>query len=114
MTEHHHTTGSEEHGAGYDWRARYPHHVVVRSGEGGIWAVADDDDGAWLIIDEGTMADVLPSDDHDGLVKLLRFPSHGARDAELAARTQARGRTDGVSEYGSQLTEQEAIRMHLE
>ncbi|MFA9269956.1 MAG: hypothetical protein ACEQSX_04245 [Baekduiaceae bacterium] len=105
---------TEEHDAGYDWRARFPERTVVRSTEGGLLAVADDEDGPWLIVDEGTMADLLPEEDRRGLVKILRFATGHARDAELAVRTHQRGDTGLPTEDGSQLTERASIRMGLD
>lgn len=105
---------AEEHDAGYDWRRRFPGHHVAQSAEGGVLASADDDEGAWLIADEGTMADLLDEQDRRGLVKVLRFASREDRDAELAARALPRHGTPGTSGYGSQLTEAESVRMDLE
>lgn len=79
----------ELHDAGYGWRNRFPQHVVARRAEGAVVAWADDGDGAWLVTDEGALADLLDAGDRRGLVTVRRFASRDDRDAALAASLHA-------------------------
>ena len=50
---------TERHPAGYRWRTRFPDATAVVIVEGGASFAARDDDGYWLITDNGTMADFI-------------------------------------------------------
>lgn len=102
----------ESHDAGYDWRSRFPQHVVALRAEGAVVAWADDDGGAWLITDEGTLADLLDADDRSGLVQVRRFVSHDDRDAVLTAHLDARppGGSERVLSESWRLDLPEALR----
>jgi hydrogenase maturation factor len=59
--------------------------------EGGAILVANDDQGSWLIVDEGTMADFLDEDDAGlALVSIERYATRQQRDLALASRTSRR------------------------
>lgn len=93
----------ERHPVGYDWRARLPgNHRLVAFGEGSatyaadvsdktsLTSNADGDDAYWIVVDEGSLADLLdPVRDADvinTLVQLHRFDDPASWEAAIAQR----------------------------
>lgn len=70
---------TEEHPAGYDYVSRFPNARVIGAGEGGSILVADDASGAYVITDEGTLADFLEASTMSFVV-ICRFDSTAERD----------------------------------
>jgi hypothetical protein len=60
----------EKHPVGYDYRIQFPRLTEVFGSEGGLAYAADGPEGPAIIIDEGTLADFFPEEDHDHLVTI--------------------------------------------
>jgi hypothetical protein len=78
----------------YRWRDRFPDAAPVVRGEGGALYAAVDGDGKslWLIKDEGTMADLLPSEDLGSLVSLTRYSARRERGRWVSDAVASRQR----------------------
>ena len=79
----------ESHPASYRWHHRFPGATELRLGEGSAVYTARADGALWIILDEGTLADLLPADEHEGLIRIERFTDEEAwrrRGVELASR----------------------------
>ena len=72
----------EEHPARYDYKSRFPNARVIGGGEGGSVLIADDESGAYVITDEGTLATFLDEEEARTMsfVVIRRFGSTADRD----------------------------------
>lgn len=68
---------SEQHPAGYDWRARFPDVQLVKHSVAVEVYLAYEDDGFWLIVDESMIAESIdPEEDGDVLDALVTIERH--------------------------------------
>ncbi len=77
------------HHASSNVLASFPNARAFQTWEGGCAYLAERNGAAYVILDEGTMADVVAADDRDllkELVKVLRFDDEAERDAFVQQR----------------------------
>jgi hypothetical protein len=76
----------ERHPAGYRWSQRFPDHEEVLLVEGGAVYAARGEGAFWVIMDEGTLADLCGDDAGDlgTLITLERFDDEVAWLARIA------------------------------
>jgi len=65
-----------------------PGKTMIKGFEGGAVYAADKGGKFYLVLDEGTMADLLGEEDREGIefVKTLEFDTPAERDAHIAER----------------------------
>lgn len=85
---HGHPGAIEHQPARYEWRSRFEDVRVLDKMEGGAVYAATGEGAYWIVIDEGTLADFLPEDEHDGLIRLMRYDDRQTWDRAVAGIVQ--------------------------
>lgn len=97
----------EYHPARYGWKSRFEDVRVIEKKEGGATYAATGEGAYWVVSDEGTLADFLLEDEHDGLIRLTRYDDRDKWERAVAAIVERARRRLEDSDWPSPWTYEE-------